>query len=379
MNILLVSKISNDESYKTSRMELLKALKKRGHNTIITKGKSLKEPKKEEEGTIYIPTVAPYRLSGILYGLYLFFTLPFLIYKKKIQVVLIDGNTIYLPFILSLKILRIPLILDIRSLPVWPQGSLLFNISIFISKYVANAYTTITPELKNFLINKYDIDKEIGIWSSGVSIENFNPSSKEKNEMDIYRDKFTLMYHGSYSPKRGIENLLLSLKEIRDKSILKDLKIVILGFKKEHIAKLSEFCKKKNISTYVSFIEPIEYKRISRYVSKCTIGIIPLPPENEWWRVSSPLKTLEYMAMEKPIIATNIPFHKEIFEKGECGYLIEDGSSITIAKAIEEAYKNRRNLEIMGKEGRKIIEHSYTWNQKALELEQFIKNNIYLR
>jgi len=91
------------------------------------------------------------------------------------------------------------------------------------------------------------------------------------------------------------------------------------------------------------------------------------------WHVSAPLKTLEYLAAGKPIIATNIPFHRKIFEKGKCGILIESIKPKVIADAITFLYKNKKELIKMGSEGRKIVEKSYTWDSMAQKIEEFLK------
>jgi glycosyltransferase involved in cell wall biosynthesis len=103
------------------------------------------------------------------------------------------------------------------------------------------------------------------------------------------------------------------------------------------------------------------------------VGIIPLPPENKWWRVSAPLKTLECLASGKPIIATNIPFHCRIFEKGNCGLLIDSGSPEVIAQGITDLYKNKKELKRMGEEGKRIVEKFYTWDVMAQRVEDFLK------
>ena len=82
---------------------------------------------------------------------------------------------------------------------------------------------------------------------------------------------------------------------------------------------------------------------------------------------------MEYLAAGKPIIATNIPFHRKIFEKGNCGILIESNDPKVIANAITFLYKNQKDLIKMGREGRKIVEKFYTWDIMAQKFEEFLK------
>jgi glycosyltransferase involved in cell wall biosynthesis len=167
--------------------------------------------------------------------------------------------------------------------------------------------------------------------------------------------------------------LIKSLAELKN-DLRKKIKLIIIGMDSETSKYLSLLCEKNEIKDMTIFIPKIKYDLISSYISICDVGIIPLPPENKWWQVSSPLKTLEYMAMEKPIIVTSIPAHQRIFAKGECGVLLETNSPKALAEAITYLYKNRSKLDTMGKIGKEIVEKYYTWESKALDVENFLKS-----
>jgi glycosyltransferase involved in cell wall biosynthesis len=138
------------------------------------------------------------------------------------------------------------------------------------------------------------------------------------------------------------------------------------------IKKLIKLSNDKGVEKQVNILPKVKYEKIRNYLKISDIGIIPLPPEIKWWRVSAPLKTLEYLAAKKPIIATNIPFHCKIFEKVNCGILIKSGSPETIAIAIKKIYENKNELKKMGEDGRKIVEKYYTWEVMAEKMEKFL-------
>ena len=81
--------------------------------------------------------------------------------------------------------------------------------------------------------------------------------------------------------------------------------------------------------------------------------------------------------MSKPIIATSLPIHQRIFEKGPCGLLVDSGNPKALSKAIIYLYYHREKIPEMGKIGRKIVEEYYTWDKKAQELEIFLKTLIW--
>ena len=374
MNIFWLTQRTDETPHKTSRLELSEALRRRGHEVTLVMARNFREKKDPNKGILYFPTFHCSVLSVLFFGLLISFYFPFKIRKKKKDIIMVDMISLWLPFVLTSKLFHVPLILDIRTLPIDKERSLLFDIALYISKYTINEFTTITPELKEILKQKYKLqDKKIGVWSSGASIKNFTKPSVIKDSIKIINDpkSFVLMYHGSYSSTRGIENLIKSIKELKN-DLRKSIELIIIGFSQDIERKLTRLCEEIGVKEQVKFIPQVKYEEIASYISMSNVGIYPLPPENEWWQVSSPLKTLEYLAMGKPVIVTNIPFHKRVFEKGECGVLLDTNSPKALANAITYLYENKDKLDIMGKNGREIVENYYTWDIKASEVEEFL-------
>jgi glycosyltransferase involved in cell wall biosynthesis len=216
-------------------------------------------------------------------------------------------------------------------------------------------------------------DKKIGIWSSAVSTEIF--LKKELDKINILnRDPkmFVLLYHGSYSPTRGIENLIRSLSEV-DSTIREKIKLLIVGISLNKRNDLIQLCKEFQVQKNVEIIPPIESNKIPSYIKAAHVGVIPLPPNYEWWRVSVPLKTLEYLAMGKPILATCIPFHQKLFKMCECGVLVDSSDPKVLADGITTLFNKKEKLDEMGMQGREVVEKYYTWDYQAIALEKFFE------
>lgn len=377
MRIFWLTKLSDKDQYRRTQVEMSKALQEKGHIVTLIFARNFSEKKEMQKNIMYIPTINCSILSGFIFGIIIFFYLPLLIKKKKADIVIVSGDTIWNPFLLSFKFHRIPIILDIRSLATNRDTSLITDISLYFSKYFFDGYTTISCELKEILKKKYRFqNKKIGIWSSGVTKDLWNTYQHQHNiDNKIKSDKLILMNHGTYAPNRGIENLIRSIAEL-DYLIKKNIKLILVGIPRETKKELLALCEELKLTENVDVIPPVANEKIPEYILSSDIGIIPLPVNNLWWRVSVPLKTLEYLAMCTPIIATNIPFHKRLFEKGNCGVLIENNEPITMANAIMFLYKNKEKLREMGRKGREIVEKYYTWEKSANDLELFMNTVI---
>lgn len=374
MNILWINKITDKDFHKTTQIELSKAMNRRGHSLTLVMAKSIGEKKPINNEIIYFPTCIGSSLSGLIYSLFIIFYAPYIVKKKKIDIIMIDGTSVLLPFTSILKIFNVPMIVDIRDLPEYTKKSVFSEVSLSFIKYIMDAVTIITPELEKIFIEKYGIsNKKIGIWPSGVSKEIFIGSSIYDNKkVKKDSDKFVLIHHGAYRTPRGLDNLILSLGELDD-SLKKIIKLKIVGVPKEEQPDFLSLAEKINMKEQVEIIPKVNYESIPSYIQSSDVGVIPLPPDRKCWEVSVPLKTLEYLAMGKPIIATTIPFHKRIFEKGKCGVLIDNNSPKAISQAITYLFNNKEKLKHMGKTGQEIVKNHYTWDSIAFDLEKFVK------
>ncbi len=103
------------------------------------------------------------------------------------------------------------------------------------------------------------------------------------------------------------------------------------------------------------------------------IGIYPLP-DNEWARAKTPFKTIQYMSVGVPTVASNVGGNMEIIQDGINGFLAstEDEWFKKISLLIENPELRRR----VGMAGRKTVEEKYSVNVNAPRyLEIF--NSVY--
>jgi glycosyltransferase involved in cell wall biosynthesis len=371
MNILWLTKLTDKDPFRNTQLMMSDALRKHDNDVTLVLARNFVEKKENREGIVYLPTLDIKFLSGLLFGFIVFFSLPGLLKKRKIDIIFVSGDTIWSPFFLLIRRFHIPVIMDMRSLPIDSDMMKLKNSSLYLSRFLVDGVTTITPELAVILQNKFHFfDTSIGIWSSGFSRTQFTGGLGT-----TMKGKFVVMHHGTYSPSRGIEELIHAISLVND-AVKKQILLLLVGIPHEKIKDMKHLCENMGIAKQVMIIPPVEIRLIPSYIQQCDIGVIPLPPDNEWWHVSVPLKTLEYLAMGKPIIATCIPFHQRIFELCECGVLLTTNRPEEIARAIDDLYQQKENLVDMGKKGKEVVDKYYSWESKALELETYLQHFI---
>lgn len=112
---------------------------------------------------------------------------------------------------------------------------------------------------------------------------------------------------------------------------------------------------------------------IPQYIKLADIGIIPLL-RLKWWEVSSPLKLMEYLSMEIPIVLSDIKAHLDVLpaESDFVVYFNPDKKE-DLADKILLAYGNYENLKKNSWNGRKIILENYSWDKIAEKLLTFFQ------
>jgi hypothetical protein len=78
------------------------------------------------------------------------------------------------------------------------------------------------------------------------------------------------------------------------------------------------------------------------------------------------------MAMEVPILCTDLRVFSRMTECGQFVQTIADNRPTTIADGIELAWKNLESLKRAAPDGREIVKRAYGWKAVAGELDRFL-------
>jgi hypothetical protein len=182
-------------------------------------------------------------------------------------------------------------------------------------------------------------------------------------------NSFIVMYHGILSETRGLQQTIEAVKALNVK--YPDIVFFILGDGKAR-GELEALIDRLNLQKNVFIHSPVPYDDVPKYIASCDVGIVPLP-DILWWRISSPLKLVEYLIMEKPVIMTDIEAHRRVVGDLPCGIIIKSHDPCEIAKGIEKAYHLKKEFKKMGKLARELIVNKHTWKKQAESLCDFLR------
>ncbi len=382
-NILLVNYIFLDEHLcKTSRFNFLESLSKLGYNTHFLA--AFLTQKNDSSGNVVVEQIHLPRMNYvklIYFNFMLNLILVRIIRRKNIHVVLIDpyslvGTLSSLVYKLFSKN-KFKLILDFRSGIFHKKNNSLKNfvkklyisVVLFLSKYLVDAYTFITNELFEYISQTYNLKGiKYTIWSSAVN-ENF---VNENFSSSSYGDQINLIYHGTLEPDRGLEELIeaMALVQIGKKNI--HLDIVGDGPLMGKLTDMSTKLKVKN----VSFTGKVSHHQVIDYIGKADIGLILLKNTLPM-RTSSPLKLLEYLALNKPVISTDLKNIRSIAEqiKDRAIYMIENSSVECLMETFKDLMDEKIKFEPVNTKD--FIKQNYLWDFQAKKVDDFFVHELF--
>lgn len=294
----------------------------------------------------------------VIFDIYsIWFSIPFIFFRNRRTVYITDERTPFFnvsPF--SEYTIQDKMILLYTKLSYW------------FTKNNLDGMTVITTHFKEHIHKKFNVPLDfMDVWGSGVDINIFSPQGYDEfNELSFLKGKFVLFQHGEFSDNRG----LLETIEAVQLTGRKDIHMVLIGEgkKKEDILrKIQELELTQNIHV----LPPKPHSAIPQYLTYCDCAVMAYP-DIEYWNNNNPIKLLEYLAMGKMVICTDMWTFRNVAGNSKCAYYINNNKPETIANAIAHCYENKKLLIEWGKEGIDIVKDKYTWHRQALNLLNFL-------
>jgi glycosyltransferase involved in cell wall biosynthesis len=368
----------------SERIERVSYLSLEGHQVYLVGGYFEKQKFQENSNLhlISIPLKHFPALSPILYGLVLFFFMPFFVAKIRPNFIITDVSAtpfmIWKPFLS--KFLKFKAILDIRGTPVETERRHLvqfsFNMAIAVAKMFFDGMTIVTPMMKDELSRVFGICSEwIAVLPNGISNDfinyeyNVTRLKKLKAELGL-EGKFVVIYHGSFRSNGGLFESIEAVNLL--KKDYPDIVLFLLGNSTPQVIQaLKKAIEVNNLKSNIILHGPVDFHDVPAFIALSDVGLVSLP-NIPAWRYQQPLKMLEYMSLGKAIIAVDSPAHR--CAAGDNNYImyVSNPNPKEFAEKIIFSYKNREKLVTWGAQGRIIITEKYVWKKVNEDFVKFL-------
>jgi len=227
----------------------------------------------------------------------------------------------------------------------------------------------ITQKLKEILVKKGITENKILIAPDGVDLDKFDISiSKDeaRRRLNLPQDKKIALYTGHLYKWKGAQDLADAI-EFLDKNTI----IIFVGGTKKDEEKFRN--KNKNLNN-VLILGQKPYSEIPYYLKSADVLILPNSGKTEisksW---TSPMKMFEYMASQRPIVASDLPSLREILNKNNA-VLIKSDNPKALANGIKQALKNTDLSDKISIQAHRDVQN-YSWFKRSKKIIDFLNND----
>lgn len=284
------------------------------------------------------------------------------------------------PWLLPLRLLRNMtshqrplLVLDIRSLHMPSKDRFKDRLREAFQKFMrresnrwVDGYLVITQRMASSLC--IPAERLWGVWPSGVNLEQF-ASAETIRHWPLLGEPIHLIYIGALHYERNLLALCQAVEQANTEGMA--FRLILLGEGTERAA-LEKFAGQSGGQICVR--PPVPHDQVPQILAQAHVGVLPFPDE-EKFRVSSPIKLFEYMAAGLAILATRIPCHTDVVGKGKYVFWAEQSNLVGLLAALYQVWQNREVLNIAGAQSA-VAATDWTWRASAQKLKLSLERKL---
>lgn len=299
-----------------------------------------------------------YMLRHSLGGFYAFKTTRELLKQNNYDLIHVHGRVA--PFLTSRFSKNIPIVFTLNDDPPVKEQSnyLTYKVSYRLLQETAAKRAThiiaVHNQQKKELINKGINREKISVIPNGVDIDLFKKTKKDTIDNKI-------LFVGSLTKRKGVKYLLEAHSKINN------VELWIVGDGPER-SQLEGIASNLGVDERVIFVSTVSPTKLPDYYSSASIFVLPS------LREAFPLSILEAMSCSLPVVASNTSGIPEVIEDEYNGFLTEPANVEQLRSKIEFLFETPELIRKMGKNARKTIEKSYSWDVIANQTVKVYRN-----
>lgn len=226
--------------------------------------------------------------------------------------------------------------------------SIFIKVLEYFSSKLFDAIIAATPSIETRFLN----------YNKNTYLVCNYPIVNELYDENIQETRDGFCYVGAISEIRGIYELVDSLKYSK-------VKLYLAGPYSEE----SFMNKIKALEgwKYVEYFDHANRETVKKIFSKSLAGYVTLYPSPNHID-SLPTKMFEYMSAGLPVIASDIPFWKELIHKYDCGLNVNPFDSSAIAKATSFIKRDKNQYLRFSQNALRLVKDEVNWENEEIKL-----------
>jgi glycosyltransferase involved in cell wall biosynthesis len=176
---------------------------------------------------------------------------------------------------------------------------------------------------------------------------------------------YILGYLGEMAPHDGVDHLIRGLAHLVQDRQRHDFHCVLMGGGNQ-VDRLKSLAVELEVDSYTSFLGHVgDADMLMSYLSATDICVTP-DPKNAYTDNSTTVKTAEYMALGKPVVAFDLRENRRT--AGDAALYATPNDDADLAAKIETLMDDSQLRDTLGTEGRRRVESELAWRYQAEKL-----------
>jgi len=360
-------------------LELLSNLKK--YTDVVLFAPGQKGIERVFSGIKYVPVIDNKYLVQPSYEFMLSFYLLYSCIKSRPQILYLRQNSFpFFPIALC-KIFKISSIVEVNGLvmdelSVSPDSK---SFAYRVFSYLAlrserfnyrycDRIVSVTDRLKDELVRLYSVPAEkIIVINNGANTDIFKPMDQEqaRDRLKLDKSKKYICFVGHLAAWQGVEFLIYAAPYILEKC--PDVRFLVVG---DGVMKnkLLEIASEIGVTDNFTFTGRIPYEIVPVYINAADVCVAPFIKDRNSKIGLSALKTYEYLACGKPIVASDIPGVKDLIDLSGGGISVPSENPEELANAVVKLISDQEMRNIMGEHGRNYVYENHSWDGVARKI-----------
>ena len=231
----------------------------------------------------------------------------------------------------------------------------------------------ITDGLRHELLQLGVADERVVVAPDAVDLSRFAgaPSRVEARErLGLAIERRYAVYTGHLYRWKGAHTLALTARHLAQ-----DVEVLIVGGTPADLNAFRRFVEDERLQRVrvVGHVPPAD---VPAWLAAADALILPnSASEAISSRYTSPLKLFEYMAAERPIVASDLPSLREVLRHGENGWLVPPDSPVALADGITAVLADAALGQRLAQRARQDVE-GRTWIARAQHIARFVERVV---
>lgn len=252
-----------------------------------------------------------------------------------------------------------------RDMGFWRNQSHIFSYRL-INGWV-NKIVVVSNSIKDMVMKTETVEEEkIEVVYNGVEIPTALANlPQKKTQISLKPSDLVIMHVANLRPVKGHEYLIQAFASISLQ--YPDAKLVLIG-KDELNGSLQELSKHLGIKDRVLFLG--QRTDVTELLQISDICVLPSLSEG----MSNAI--LEYMALAKPVIATNVGGNPELIENGYNGLLVNKEDVAQLSHALKELLDDPQKRMRMGENGQALIRTKFSMPAMMNNYQRLFRTSV---